>query len=324
MIFINCVKNLIIKKLSILSIYCLQRGKRIVTEKHIDFKVNYKKLNIFEEYNTKDMAYPIVLSSPHSGKLFPQEFLENCALSEYELRSSEDCFVDEIILEASNAGIPMIAMNIPRTFVDVNRDKIEIDETMYFDCKKPQDLIGSRRCRVGLGVIHRIVSQNKAIYDGLISHKEVMERIKYVYEPYHKRLKQLIDKCYRKFGFCLLIDCHSMPSKICNIMNEAKPVEFCVCTLFDESCPTSMSEFFGKELANKDYRVEYNRPYAGAFITFNYCQPRKNIFTLQLEINRSLYMIEETYKKNVHFQDVSKHICDSIINLGKFLLDFKK
>lgn len=295
-----------------------------MAEKHIDFKVNYKKLSIFEEYNTKDPAYPIVLSSPHSGKLFPPEFLANSALSEDELRSSEDCFVDEIIIEASNAGIPMIAMNIPRTFVDVNRDKIEIDETMYFDGKKPQDLIGSRRCRVGLGVIHRIVSQNKPIYDGLISYKEAMERIKYVYDPYHKRLKQLVDRCHKKFGYCLLVDCHSMPSKICNIMNEAKPVEFCVCNLFDESCPPAMSEFFGNALAEKDYRVEYNRPYAGAFITFNYCQPRKNIFTLQLEINRSIYMNEDVYKKNADFHKVSQHICESIIALGKFLLDFKK
>ena len=286
--------------------------------------VHYKKLPIFEEYNTKEPLYPIVLSSPHSGKTFPPEFLANSALSEHELRSSEDCFVDEIIKGASDAGIPMIAMNIPRTFVAVNVDKIEIDETMYFDRKKPQDLIGSRRCRVGLGVIHRIVSQNKPIYDGLISYKEAMERIKNVYDPYHKKLKQLIDKCHRKFGYCLLVDCHSMPSKICNIMNEAKPVEFCVCTLFDESCPPAMSEFFGKKLAEDDYRVEFNRPYAGAFITFNYCQPRKNIFTLQLEINRSIYMDENVYKKNADFQKVSAHICESVVELGKFLLDFKK
>lgn len=295
-----------------------------MADKKIDFRVNYKKLHIFEEYNTKDMLYPIVLSSPHSGNLFPEEFLANCCLSAEELRSSEDCFVDEIFRGASDAGIPMIAMNIPRTFVDVNRDKIEIDETMYFDSKKTPDLIGSRRCRVGLGVIHRIVSQNKPIYDGLLSYKEAAERIKYVYDPYHKRLKQLVDKCHKKFGYCLLVDCHSMPSKICNIMNEEKPVEFCVCTLFDESCPPAMSEFFGRQLAEKDYRVEFNRPYAGAFITFNYCQPRKNLFTLQLEINRSIYMQEDVYKKSDKFQNVSKHICESVIALGNFLLDFKK
>lgn len=295
-----------------------------MVDKKLNFKVDYKRLNIFDEFNTKDMLYPIILSSPHSGNQFPQEFLDNSCLSQEQLRSSEDCFVTEIVKQASDAGIPLISMNIPRTFVDVNRDKIEIDDTMYFDRQIQQNCGGSRRCRFGLGVIHRIVSQNKNIYDGLISYDEAMERIKNVYDPYHKRLKQLVDKCHKKFGYCLLVDCHSMPSEICNIMNEAKPVEFCVCTLFDESCPTSMSENFSKSLEKRNYRVEFNRPYAGAFITFNYCQPRKNIYTLQLEINRSLYMDEAVYKKNERFQAVSKDVSESIISLGKFLLDFKK
>ncbi len=295
-----------------------------MAEKKIDFKVNYKKLKIFEEFNTGDFKYPIVLSSPHSGSIFPEEFLKNSCLSAEELRSSEDCFVHEIIRGASDAGIPMIAMNIPRTFVDVNRDKIEIDESMYFNAPKSQDNVGSRRCRVGLGVIHRVVSQNRNIYDGLISYDEAMERIRNVYDPYHKRLKQLVDACQKKFGFCLLVDCHSMPSKICNILDENQPVEFCVCTLFDESCPTEMSQFFANELKKGNYRVEFNRPYAGAFITFNYCQPRKKLFTLQLEINRNLYMDEVNYSKNLQFQSISIHISQSLSALGKFLLDFKK
>ncbi len=296
-----------------------------MTDKHIDFRINYKTLKIFDEYNTKDFVYPIVLSSPHSGKDFPAEFLKNSCLSKAELRSSEDGFVDDIILGASQAGIPMIAMNLPRTFIDVNRDKIELDNSMYFDApQSPSNAIGSRRCRVGLGVVHRIVAQNKPIYKGLLSFAEVQERIKFAYDPYHKRLKQLIDKCQKKFGFCLLVDCHSMPSKICNIMNETKPVEFCISNLFDESCPAEISEFVGQQLSTKGYRVEFNRPYAGAFITFNYCQPRKNIFTLQIEMNRSLYMDENVYKKNANFQSVSSNVCESLIALGKFLLDFKK
>lgn len=295
-----------------------------MAEKKLDFRVNYKKLDIFEEFNTKDILYPMVLSSPHSGNLFPQEFLDNSCLSVEELRSSEDCFVTDIVKGASEAGIPLLSMNIPRTFVDVNRDKIEVDDKMFFDHSIETEGLGSRRCRVGLGVVHRIVSQNRNIYDGLLSFEEVQERFQNVYDVYHKRLKQLVDKCKNKFGYCLLVDCHSMPSKICNIMNEAKPVEFCLCTLFDESCPTKMSEFLSRQLEAKKYRVEFNRPYAGAYITFNYCQPRKNIYTLQLEINRSLYMLEDVYKKSNDFQRVSTDICESLTALGKFLLDFKK
>ena len=85
-----------------------------------------------------------------------------------------------------------------------------------------------------------------------------------------------------------------------------------------------MSEFLSRALEAKQYRVEFNRPYAGAYIAFNYCQPRKNIYTLQLEINRGLYMDEKLLAKTIKFQSVSKDICQSILALGNFLLDFKK
>lgn len=294
-----------------------------MSEKTIDIKIDYKKIKVFEEFNTKDIKFPLVLSSPHAGRDFPKEFLKNSTLTEHELKISEDAFVTDIIKKASNAGIPLISLNLPRTFVDVNRDKIELDETMFYDAPKSSD-INSRRCRVGLGVLHRVVYQNKNIYDGLLSYKDAMERIKNVYEPYHKRLKQLVDKCVRKFGFCLLVDCHSMPSMICNIMNETKALDFCVCNLFGESCPDEMSAKIYEELQKNDYRVEYNRPYAGAFITFNYCQPRKKIYTLQLEINRAIYMDEQSYQKNKQFQEVAAHVSDSLIGLGHFLLDLKK
>jgi len=295
-----------------------------VTNKKLDFRVDYKKLQIFEEFNTQDPKFPIVLSSPHSGTVFPKEFLDNVALTKDELRSSEDSFVSEIVMNASDAGIPLISMNIPRTFIDVNRDKIEIDESMFFDSPKNSDIAECRRCRVGLGIIHRVVYPNKNIYNGLLSHEEGMNRIKFVYEPYHKRLKQLVDKCVRKFGFCLLIDCHSMPSMICNFIDDDKKLSFCLCTLFDESCPTQVSEFLSKALEEYGHLVEFNRPYAGAYIAFNYCQPRKNIYTLQLEINRDLYMDEKTFEKKADFQIISKQICQSILRLGNFLLDFKK
>ena len=294
-----------------------------MSEKKLDFEIDYGKLKIFEEFNTKDIKYPIVLSSPHSGSFFPEEFLKNSALSENELKISEDCFVTDIVKKASDVGIPLISLNLSRTFIDVNRDKIELDESMFYNSPQTND-INSRRCRVGLGVLHRVVYQNKNIYDGLLNYYEALARIQNVYEPYHKRLKQLIDRCVRKFGFCLVVDCHSMPSMICNIMNESKPLDFCICNLFGESCPDEISSKLYDYLQKDEFRVEYNRPYAGAFITFNYCQPRKKIYTVQLEINRAIYMDEQNYQKNIQFQSISDHVSDSLVSLGNFLLDLKK
>ena len=115
-----------------------------------------------------------------------------------------------------------------------------------------------------------------------------------------------------------------MPSMICNIMNESKQLDFCICNLFDESCPSETSAFLRQKLEDLQYRAEYNRPYSGAYITFNYCQPRRKIYTLQLEINRQLYMNEKNYNKNHNFQHVSDNLCNVIKDLGDFLLDFHK
>jgi N-formylglutamate deformylase len=294
-----------------------------MSEIHCDFKVDYKKLKIFDENQITDIKYPVILSIPHAGTVFPDEFLNYTSRTIEELRSNEDLFVSDLIEPLMSEGIQVLSMNIARAFIDINRDKIELDDTMFYNAPKSSD-VNSRRCRVGLGVLHRVVYQNKNIYDGLLNYEEAMDRIKNVYEPYHKRLKQLVDKCVRKFGFCLLVDCHSMPSMICNIMNENKALDFCVCNLFGESCPDEISGKIYDELQKNDYRVEYNRPYAGAFITFNYCQPRKKIYTLQLEINRAIYMDEQSRQKNKQFQSVASHVSDSLVSLGHFLLDLKK
>ena len=147
-----------------------------MSDKKLDFRVNYKNLKIFEEFNSKDLRFPVVMSSPHSGRDFPPEFLANTTLSELELRSSEDSFVTEIVKSASDAGIPLLSMNIPRTFVDVNRDRIELDDKMFFDAPVSANSSTCRRCRVGLGVIHRIIYPNRNIYDGMLSYEEEMER----------------------------------------------------------------------------------------------------------------------------------------------------
>lgn len=295
-----------------------------MAERHIDFKVNYKELKIFEEYNSTDILYPLVLASPHSGQVFPEEFLQQIAMPLKDLRSNEDSFVDELIMSVSNLGIPLLAMNISRAFIDVNRDKIEIDPNMYYNYPQTDNLQGGIRCRVGLGVVHRINARRENIYDGLLDYNEVQQRISQVYDVYHKKLQQLIDKTLKKFGFCFVLDCHSMPSKICSVMQEDKPIDFCLGTLFDQSCPVEMSDFMQQSLEASGYKVVMNCPYSGAFTTFNYCQPRKNIYTMQLEMNRSLYMSENSQQKNKKFQSVSHDLCQSVGAFAKFLLDLKK
>lgn len=294
-----------------------------MTDKKIKFKVDYSKLKIVSEYNTSEPRYPMVLSVPHSGRAFPVEFLENAAVGIDELRSNEDPYIDELVMEASDCGIPMLSLNIARAFIDVNRDIIEIDPSMFYNYPEADIIVSNKRSRAGLGLFHRITASRQNIYDGLLDYNEAQERIKNIYNVYHNRLQKLIDKIVKKFGFCLVLDCHSMPSKICNIMQDNRQIEFCLGTLFEQSCPPEMYGFFAQHLEAK-YNVNLDLPYSGAHISFKYCQPRKNIYTIQLEINRGIYLDEAVYKKSSNYQYISEDTCHAIVDLANFLLDFKK
>jgi len=48
--------------------------------------------------------------------------------------------------------------------------------------------------------------------------------------------------------------------------------------------------------------VQLNRPYAGGFITEYYGNPARGVQSLQLEINRGLYLDETSLSKSKDFQ----------------------
>ena len=77
-----------------------------MNEKKISFKVDYSRLDVINEYNTKNQRYPLVLSVPHSGRVFPEEFYKNVCVDENKLRSNEDPFIDELVMNACEQGIP--------------------------------------------------------------------------------------------------------------------------------------------------------------------------------------------------------------------------
>ena len=287
--------------------------------KKLDFKIDYSKIKVCEEYNVGKPEYPLVITLPHSGTYFPPEFVEQVNSSIEIMRRNEDIFVDEIVQTAINHKIPALKMNVARAFVDLNRDRLELDPAMFYNYPEHKDVMFDKHCRVGLGVIHRINYMREPLYKGLLDYNEVELRLKKVYDVYHDKLLKMVNKCVKKFGFCLVLDCHSMPSKICSIIDDRSGIDICLGTLFSQSCPAEMSDFFARQFWNKNYRVEFNCPYSGAYTTFNYCQPRRKMYTLQLEINRALYANEDKLEKNEDFAMIADDVSNAIINLAQYL-----
>ena len=297
--------------------------KRDNMSDNIDFRVDYSKINVLDVFNDDEIKYPLVLSIPHCGTVFPEEFLKAVRPDVQTLRKNEDIFVYDLLKPAiDEAKITAVKLNLNRAFIDVNRAKVELDPNMFFDYPREDIGLNQQRSRYGLGIIHKVTADSQPIYAGKISYKEAEERIKNVYDVYHQTLKNLIERTIAKFGFCLVLDCHSMPSKICSIISESPRIDFCLGNLFEQSCPNKISFYVENELVKREYYVSKNRPYSGAFITFNYCEPRKQSYTLQLEINRVIYADENTLEKNSNFQRVSYDLSKVVTQLANFLLDF--
>ena len=155
---------------------------------------------------------PLVFASPHSGSDYPAEFLAASCLDPMSLRRSEDSFVHEIFSGAPEMGAPLLHALFPRAFVDPNREPYELDPAVFRDRLPPYANTSSPRVAAGLGTIARVVANGANIYRRKLSLEEGLERIRAYYWPYHEALRSLIESTKEQFGYCILIDCHSMPS----------------------------------------------------------------------------------------------------------------
>lgn len=235
---------------------------------------------------------PLVVASPHSGCLYPSDFLVQAAVPLATLRRAEDAFVDELFSGAPDLGIPLLAACFPRSYVDANREPYELDPGM-FEGPLPRGL-NHRTTRVaaGLGMIPRVAASGEAIYRGRVSSKEIERRLEACWRPYHLALSGLIEQTYAQFGGVLLIDAHSMPSSASGLGLREHGVDIVLGDNHGEACAPDLIDGVERWLANQGLRVRRNQPYAGGFTTQRYGRPGIGRHTLQIEINRALYMDE--------------------------------
>ncbi len=256
----------------------------------------------FEVVEPDMLRAPLVFSSPHSGRVYPDAFIERSRLDPHRLRKSEDCFVDEIFLDSVDFGVPLLRAHFPRAFLDVNREPYELDPVMFADPLPDYVNTGSVRVAGGLGTIARVVSDTEEIYTERLTFAEADARIRTLHKPYHARLRELLQRARNVFGAVVLVDCHSMPSTVPNSSTDgsSRP-DFILGDRYGSACSGAIVDFVEQRLRDLGYSVSRNRPYAGGYITQFYGQPSRAVHALQLEVNRSLYMDEDALAKHGGF-----------------------
>jgi len=235
----------------------------------------------------------VIFASPHSGADYAPAFIERSILSEVQIRSSEDAFVDQLYATAPNHGAPLLLADVPRAYLDLNRAPDELDPAVIEGIARAPH---NPRVSSGLGVIPRVVSGGRAIYRGKLPLAEAEARIRRYWHPYHQALRDLVETTHSQFGQAILIDCHSMPREA--IEHQARPGKPLPQIVLGDRFGAAAAPWVMAEIETafegEGFIVARNAPFAGAFIAQSYGRPSANRHVVQVEIDRSLYMDEAT------------------------------
>ncbi len=239
----------------------------------------------------------LVFDSPHSGSVYPADF--DHAIERMTLRRSEDAHVDELFAHVVDHGATLVHALFPRVYVDPNRNEDDIDLTMIEgEWTRPVNPSFKTLDR-GVGLIWRDMKAFGPIYAGKLTAARVEARIDGYWRPYHAALAEALDKVQGDFGRVIHVNCHSMASMGDRTTEDGEipRPDFVVSDRDGTTCAPAVTRCVVETLRGMGYSVAINDPYKGFELVRRHGRPAEGRHSLQIEINRALYMEESTLSK---------------------------
>lgn len=271
--------------------------------------------NAFHLYLPESRTTSVVFASPHSGRLYPAEFLNASILDERLIRTSEDAFVDLLLEQVTAFGAPLLTATAPRAYVDLNRAADELDPAVV---EGVAVFAHNPRINSGLGVIPRVVAGGRAIYHGKIPMTEARQRLSLWWHPYHDCLQTLLEESRRQFGQAVLIDFHSMPHEAMEAVasRAGRRPEIVVGDRYGAAANSGIVDQVEEAFRSRGFNVARNAPFAGAYITQTYGRPGINQHAIQIEMDRALYMNERDITPSSNFANFKQVLTEILADLA--------
>ena len=261
---------------------------------------------------------PLFISCPHSGEKTPLEANWLNDIDPIVKLRDIDRFVYTFYRPlARKFGIPFIYTPWTRYAVDLNRLPIDIDKNSVIG----SSLTSGPFPKNGL---HWVETSRKEVLMKTPISKELHEiLVQTYYEPFHKSIQAHFEH-FKLQGHKRVfhIDVHSMPSKGTAMHRDdgETRAEIVISDQDGKSCDPKFRDLVVESYKMAGFEVKLNWPYKGGRITETYGNPFKGRHTIQIEMNRAIYMNEETKDLNKeNFPVLSKQIETALSNITKEL-----
>ena len=256
---------------------------------------------------------PVVVDVPHAGEWIPEDVAQEMIVQDLTLRRDLDLYVDQLWQDAPSLGATLVASNVSRYVVDLNRADDDIcPETVWG---------GQRVMKPGYyhdrGVVWRTTTDGTPVMRSPMTREAFERRIASFHTPYHQALAAEIEHVRSLFGFCVLIDGHSMPSQ--GRRGHSDPgswrADIVPGDVEGTSCASLVRDMVAQHFRREGFSVRPNDPYKGGWITRHYGRVDQGVHAIQIEVNRRLYMDELTYAQDALGMTRLRQACAALLPL---------
>lgn len=237
---------------------------------------------------------PVLVEVPHAGLLVPTDILgEMDAPRNARLRDA-DVYVDELYARAPSFGATLIAARYSRFVVDLNRAEDDVDAATVRDHPSP-------RPSQPRGVVWRLATDGRPLLRSPLSYEEFERRLELCYRPYHRQLEAELERLRARFGYAILLAAHSMPSVGRALHGDTglRRADVVPGTRGRTSADARIISLVDSHFRGAGLSVRHDDPYRGGYSTGHYGRPREGVHAIQVELNRALYVDEQSFERKV-------------------------
>ena len=250
---------------------------------------------LFLRYEPVGEPVPLFVDVSRSGREYPKQYRSPLPFT--TVHDNVSMYVEDLWAGAPGVGATLLHCSFPNTWIDVNRSELDMDPDVV-DGKWPVELKPTARTKEGLGLIKTKARYGEPFQERRLTVPEIEERLVRYYRPYHLELKRIADDLHHRFGVLRHISCHCMSAVGAPTHPDAgKPrADFCVSDLKGETATPAAMELIVETLKSYGYSVSVNEPYIGNELIRRIGDPARRIDSIQVEINKKLFMDTQTFR----------------------------
>lgn len=253
----------------------------------------------------------VIVEVPHAGLAVPDDVRPAVAVPRDVVLRDSDVYVDKLYARSAEFGATLLAAQVSRYVVDLNRAPDDVDPQTVPDHPRPRGVQPR-------GVVWRVTTDGRPALREPLTYAALEARLDRFHTPYHDTLESLLRDKRDRFGHAVLLAAHSMPS----ISRAGGPIspraDVVPGTRGRTTADARVIECVDAHFRAAGLSVKHDDPYRGGWTTTHYGRPDEGWHAVQIELNRALYVDEETGRpKDGDFEALSEIVLGLVDALGR-------